>query len=100
MAHSRVDLQTLLKTLCDNVYFQPPPSVQMSFPAIVYRRSDIKTEFADNSPYKNKKRYQVTVIDKNPDSDVPDKVLALPSCSYNRFFTAEGLNHDVYDLFF
>lgn len=98
----RLELQALLVSLLgsSNVYFQPPPSVFMNYPCIVYNRDDINTDFADNKPYKNKKRYQVTVIDKDPDSDIPDKVAALPLCSYNRHFTADNLNHDVFNLFF
>jgi hypothetical protein len=98
----RLDLQEKLKDLLgsNNVYFQPPPSVVMQYPCIVYQRDSAVAVFADNQLYKNKKRYQVTVIDKDPDSDIPDKVAALPLCSYDRFFTADSLNHDVYNLFF
>lgn len=98
----RLELQTLLVNLLgsENVYFQPPPSVNMQYPCIVYNRDDINTIYADNRPYKNKKRYQVTVIDPNPDSTIHEKVGALPLCAYDRFFTADNLNHDVYNLFF
>jgi hypothetical protein len=98
----RLELQTLLVTLLgsNNVYFQPPPTVKMQYPCIVYHRDNSDTIFADNNPYKIDKRYQVTVIDANPDSDIPDKVAALPLCSYDRFYTADNLNHDVYNLFF
>jgi len=60
----------------------------------------MKTEYADNGPYKHKTRYQVTVIDKNPDSEIPAKVKALPLCAYSRFFVADNLNHDVFNLYF
>lgn len=98
----RLDLQTLLTSLLEssNVYFQPPPSLLMQYPCIVYERSTTNTEFADNRPYKHTKRYQVTVIDRNPDSDIPDRISNMPMCSHSRFFTANGLNHNVYDLFF
>jgi hypothetical protein len=98
----RLDLQTLLETLLEseNVYFQPPASVQILYPAIVYQRDDIRTAFADNNPYRHTKRYQVTVIDRNPDSDIPDKVADLPLCDYNRFYVADNLNHDVFTLYF
>lgn len=98
----RLSLQTLLTALLgsSNVYFQPPPSLAMNYPCIVYKRDDVNTEFADNKPYKHKKRYQVTVIDRDPDSVIPDKVAALPMCVFDRFFTADNLNHDVYNLYF
>lgn len=98
----RLELQdVLVETLgSENVYFSPPPTMTMNYPCIVYRRDYTLTEFADNRPYKNKKRYQVTVIDPDPDSTIHEKVAELPLCSYDRFFTADNLNHDVYRLFF
>jgi hypothetical protein len=72
----------------------------MAYPCIVYQRDNAITDFADNIPYRYKKRYQVTVIDKNPDSDIPDKVAGLPMCTFYRFFVADNLNHDVYVLYF
>lgn len=96
----RTELDTLLKTIVENVYFQPPPTVMMRYPCILYRRDDKRTEFADNRPYKHCKRYQVTVIDADPDSEIPDKVAELPMCSFERHFTANNLNHDVFNLFF
>jgi len=83
-----------------SVYFQPPPTVNMVYPCLVYRRDFANTKFADNKPYLHRKRYQVTVIDQNPDSDIPERIAALPMCVFDRFFTADGLNHDVYQLFF
>lgn len=98
----RLDLQEVLVEILGstNVYFQPPPSIDMGYPCIVYKRESVKTEFADNNPYSLWKRYQVTVIDRDPDSLIPDKVAKLPSCIYDRFFTADNLNHDVFSLFF
>lgn len=72
----------------------------MEYPCIVYKRDARNTQFADNRPYRSKKRYQVTIIDQDPDSDIPEKVAALPLCSFSRFFTAGNLNHDVYTLYF
>lgn len=98
----RLQLQEILKAILgsSNVYFQPPPGVQMKYPAIVYKRDRIDIQHADNKPYKNAKRYQITVIDRNPDSDIPDKVAALRTCSFDRSFTADNLNHDVFNLYF
>lgn len=98
----RTELQLILEGVLGsrNVYFQPPPSVQMSYPCIVYERSALKTEFADNNPYLVRKKYQVTVIDKNPDSELPDKVSMLPGCSFDRHFTSDNLNHDAFTLHF
>lgn len=97
----RSQLQSILEVLLgtSNVYFQPPATVQMAYPCIVYERDNADTKFADNNPYSYVKRYQVTVIDRNPDSAIPDKVAALPLCTHTQFFTAENLNHDVFSLY-
>jgi hypothetical protein len=99
---SRIELQTLLVSLLGStdVYFQPPSTIQLTYPCIIYKRSDIKTKFANNSPYALKKEYTVTVIDKNPDSLIPDKVALLPECTFDRHFTADNLNHDVFTIYF
>jgi hypothetical protein len=83
-----------------NVYFQPPTSLQMKYPAIVYERDNVLTDFADNLPYRHVKRYQVTVIDQDPESVISDKVADMPMSSFSRHFAAEQLNHDVYSLYF
>ena len=98
----RTDLQDILETLLgsSNVYFQPPANVQMAYPCIVYKRDTIDTEFADNHPYRLTQRYMVTVIDRNPDSGVPGLVAQLPLCRFSRSYSANNLNHDVFNLYF
>lgn len=82
------------------VYFQRPSEDKMSYPAIVYNRDDVNVQFADNVPYTATKRYQVTVIDRKPDSDLPDKILSMPQCRFVRHFVKDGLNHDIFALYF
>jgi hypothetical protein len=98
----RLELQTLLENLLGsrNVYFQPPANVQMKYPCIVYKRDAVRTRFAGNAPYRQTKRYQVTYIDQDPDSPVPDKIAALPMCIFDRHYAVNNLNHDVFSLFF
>lgn len=99
---TRLELQELLETLLgsENVYFQPPPDFMISYPCIVYNRSNIRSKHGDNRPYKFDKEYTITVIDPNPDSSIPDKVSQLPRCAYDRHFTANELNHDVFNILF
>ncbi len=96
----RSDLQALLLGLAPHAYFQPPPSLKMEYPCIVYNRSDIHADHADNAPYNLRKRYSVTVIDRDPDSTIPDLVAKLPTASFDRHFVNDNLNHDVFTLFF
>lgn len=84
----------------DNVYFQPPANVRMQYPAIKYELSGISVGHADDRPYRSAKKYQVTIIDRNPDSFLPDMVQALPFCSFDRHYAADNLNHWVFSLYF
>lgn len=93
-------LQQILETICENVYFQPPSNVQMEYPAIVYSRITAKTTFADNSPYRFTKQYQITSISRNPDDVNVDKIGILPMCKHERFYVVDGLNHDVFAIYF
>lgn len=83
-----------------NVYFQPPSTIQMKHPCIVYERSNEESIHADNLKYNALKRYTVTVVDKDPDSLIPDKIGELPLTSFDRHFVADNLNHDVYSIYF
>ena len=83
-----------------NVYFQPPAEIHMRYPAIVYHRDNSKPFFADNSPYFNRKRWSVTVIFEDGESDLPDRIEALPLCRFERAFRTEGLYHNIFNLYF
>lgn len=98
---SRVDFQYELEELLGsrNVYYQPPESLKISYPAIVYSRSNINTRFSNNQPYNLKHCYTVTLIDPDPDSLIVDKLAMLPKSNFDRHFTANNLNHDVFTIY-
>lgn len=99
---SRLDLHSKLEQLLGskNVYYQPPESMKIEYPAIIYRKQDIDTKNADDSTYLKNRCYGVTIIDRLPDNRCIDKLLEWPMCSYDRHYTADNLNHDVLTLFF
>ncbi len=99
---SRLNLQLLLENLLGsrNVYFQPPESEKMEYPAIVYTLDVIDNLYADNGVYSSQKYYSVVVIDIDPDSEFIDKVAALPTCRFEKHYTSDNLNHWVFSLYF
>ena len=99
---SRLNLQTELETILGsrNVYYQPPESVKMKYPAIVYSRKNIDNIFADDTVYTQNHAYELTVIDPNPDSEIVMKVSRLPAFTFDRHYTADNLNHDVFRLYY
>lgn len=99
---TRLELHDILCGILgtSHVYFQPPESVKMQYPAIVYSRDDIENEHANNGVYIQSTAYQVIVIDRDPDSDIVKKVSMLPKCSFDRHYNSDNLNHDVFTIYF
>ena len=93
------ELCKLLKSR--NAYFQPPANIRMSYPAIRYKLSGIEKISANNKAYRLVNRYEVVYIDRNPDSDMPTKILEqFPMCSFDRWYAADDLNHWVFTLYY
>lgn len=107
MAGNRSDLSDIFKDILgtkdspvSRVYFQPPPSIVLQYPCIIYERSNRADFYSNNNLYLGLNAYSVTVIDKNPDSLIPDKIRELQYCSFSSHFEVDGLNHDVFTLYF
>lgn len=99
---SRLELHEILVGILGtrNVYFQPPANIQIRYPAIIYSRNDIDNVNADNLKYLQDHSYQVTYIDKDPDSEVIDKLSKLEYASFSRHYAQNNLNYDVFTIYY
>lgn len=102
MAQNRSELQELLEEIMggESVYFQPPENTKISYPCIVYALDYGVTKFADNSPYRFSKRYQLILITLDPDDPAFEKLVTLPACTYQRHYISDNLHHYSFNLFF
>ena len=91
---SRLELQSKLEELLGsrNVYYQPPESVKLNYPAIIYSKSNLLDRFANDKRYTKLSRYAITVV--------IDAILDLPYCSFDRHYTADNLYHDTLSLYY
>lgn len=98
MIDKRLELHEKLASILGtrNVYYQPPESTTINYPAIIYSRADIKNIFADNDVYGQSLKYRVIVIDSNPDSDIVAKISKLKNAKYERHYVVNKLNHDSF----
>ena len=98
----RLSLQEILVNILgsNNVYFQPPETIRLQYPCIIYERSDIDKKYADNRAYISMVRYSLTLITRSPESNLVKAILELPYCSYDRYYAADTLNHDVFTLYY
>lgn len=101
----REELSDILSSIpgVKKTYYSPPATIQMApmnYPCIRYSLSGIPIRRADNIGYFGRKRYTLTLIDENPDSTIPNDILELPYCSFDRMYVSDGLNHFVFTLYF
>ena len=100
---SRLSLQEKLEEVIEsrNVYFQPPESVKMTYPCIVYKLGSGNVKYASDIVYNFTKSYDVSYICKKPDIEFIDKMHGtFPMCKFNRHYVTNGLNHYVFTLYF
>lgn len=98
---SRLDLHNELLTFLPNVYFQPPSNIQMVYPCIVYNKTGKNRHFGNDVIYLSQQGYKITVIDKNPDGDVADRIEKhFRYCSDSQYYTVDNLNHTTISLYY
>lgn len=102
MAKDRLQLHDVLVDILgsENVYFSPPDGFELCYPCIIYKLDFLGSSFADNLRYIKRNRYEITLIDYDPDSEIPNRILDLPSAYFETFFTTENLNHWQLSLYF
>lgn len=100
MARTRLELQQELEDLLgnENVYFQPPENYKLVYPCLVYNLQRISVAHADDEAYKRNPQYQITAMYRDPDSDLPDRLLSLRGARLDRVFTSDNLYHCVVEL--
>lgn len=99
---SRLELHALLCEILgsNHCYYQPPETVKLVYPCIIYELDTFHVNHANNRPYNSKKRYSITLIDKKVDSPIIDKLQGLPLCKFDRHYTASNLNHYLFNIYY
>lgn len=82
------------------VYFQPPETIKMHYPCIVYERSDISNTHADDDIYIQPRQYRVTVIDEDPDSEIVTKMSKFRTARFINHQVVDNLNHDTFNIYY
>lgn len=104
MARSRMSLHYALCNILgsSNCYFNPPANIMMKYPCIVYEYDGVDSEHADNKRYVRNRRYSITVIDHDPDSPIPDRLLdsGFKHLKLNDSYASEGLHHFLFTLYY
>ena len=100
---SRLELHEKLCELLGsrNVYFQPPESIKLKYPCIVYSLNSPWQRTADNKKYLKSSSYTLTLIVYDPDSPLVEELEdAFTYCSLESPYVADNLNHYNYRLYY
>lgn len=84
-----------------NVYFAGPSNIQMRYPCMLYDVENTNTINADDIRYLHRTRITLTVIDTDPDSDIPNRLMesSFRYLAHDRTYIADGLYHFVFTLY-
>lgn len=99
---SRIDLhEELVRILgSENVYFQPPESIKLKYPCIVYSKTSMPKVNADDSSYKINTGYKVIFVHREPDmDDIVKEILKLPRSRYSTCYASDNLYHDALEIY-
>ena len=98
----RLYLQTKFEEILGsrNVYFQPPASLSMRYPAIRYELKEIRTRSANNSSaYTMSTGYECALIIKEPDTKYLQQLFQIPYCKFGRYYRADNLHHYTFTIY-
>ena len=102
MARTRL---TLHEELCEvlgtrNCYYEAPSVLK--YPCIKYEMQNPAIDYADNEEYRSTNMWMITIIDTDPDSEIPKRLKEHFKyyCSRNREYDSDGLKHFVYTLYY
>lgn len=98
----RLILQSKLESILgsENVYYQPKSTDRISYPCIVYNLDGTSPIWSNNGIHDVRRYYQVTYMDRRPDSPVVDKLIHFPYSRLNNSMRVEGLYHYIFRIYF
>ena len=88
-----------LVKICPKVYYQPPESIKIEYPCIIYHMHGDEVHHADNMPYKRFKQYSCTYITRSATDLTADQMIYIPHSEFSRAYTTNGLHHTVYYIY-
>lgn len=97
----RLKLHDELLKFSDNVYFQPPSNIKLTYPCIIYSKTPSIKEYGNDRCYIKTQGYQITVVDPDPDSFIADDLEDhFLNCAIAQYFVNDNLNHVILNLYY
>lgn len=100
LVKNREDFHQFLLTLCPNVYFQPPESMKIKYPCIIYALDALKPQYADNMSYLLHIPYSMRYITREADDELVYTLATLPKCRHGKPYGKDNLYHHPYTIYY
>lgn len=100
---TRLALQAILETVLgsDKVYYQPPETIKIVYPCIIYELTEPKVRHANDEIYRYTDKYTVTFITKSAEpTDVLLRFRSVKLCKFTRHYIADNLHHYTFILYY
>ena len=79
-----------------HLYFQPPETVKLEYPCIIYRLATMTSDYADDDPYRIRIAFDITYITRSPTSNVPSSLVKAHKFAFDRYYVSDNLHHYTY----
>lgn len=98
----RLELHEKLCELLGNrrVYFQRPEEGRLKYPCIIYEKSTITHQYADDAAYLKNDQYQIMLITKNPDDELIETLSWFKTARFDRVYVRDNLYHYLFSLYY
>lgn len=96
----RTGLHSILTSICPHVYFNPPETLKMEYPCIVYKLASIENRHADNIKYKTDISYDLTYISKTSDMYTALAISMLRYCRSGKPYVVDNLHHYPFTVYY
>lgn len=98
----RVKLHHVLEDLISSrhVYFQPPESVKLEYPCIVYNLAKVPVTHADDKVYLMNPKYVIRYISKGADDVTKLRLVQGLGTPIIQTYAQNGLYHYIYELYY
>ena len=95
---TRAEVQEELEELIgsSHVYYQPPETLKMRYPCIVYNQQRVDRFYADDGPWAQFPEYLVNYIGRDPDDPVLDRLMQARNLVFDRHYVSDNLHHNVF----
>ena len=84
----------------NNVYFQPPESVKINYPCIIWNLSKTASTYADDRSYIQNPKYVIRYVSTEPDDQMRFTLVDVLGVPIIQVYCKDGLYHYIYELYY